>query len=56
MFPRGGPGTHQLDRGEHKFLKNLNLGDQDTALRAARLEGLSEEKISRVLALRELCQ
>ncbi len=56
IFPKSGPGVVQMDRGQHQFLKMLNSGSLENAMKFANnFPGLDPDKVEEVLELWKKC-
>ena len=57
IFPKSGPGIHQMDRGQHQLLKQLNGQPFDKAMKfAEHFPGLDDAKVEKVLQLWRKCK
>jgi len=56
VYPKSGPGVHQMDRAQHQLLKQLNSQNLDKAMKFAdNFPGLTPEKVDVVLKLWNKC-
>lgn len=57
VFPKSGPGLVNVDRAQHKLLKQLNSGTFDDAMNFAKhAPGLDQAKIDQVLEIWKKCK
>lgn len=57
VFPKSGPGIHNVDRAQHQLLKQLGTQTYDNAMKFARnFPGLDDAKAKQVLDIWGMCK
>lgn len=57
VYPKSGPGVHQVDRAQHQLLKQLNSQSFENAMKFAdNFPGLDRAKVDQVLSIWRKCK